>query len=286
MWNAMRAACGLAVALVSADSAWIEEKGTIHRTFQLGHPSAARRIQVDNLSGSIRVVGYEGREVEVTVEERVRAESKEKIAQARREVKLDISQQDNTVRLYVDGPFRCKCADGSISFRGWRHYGYQVSYEFQIKAPRDAGIFLKTVNEGEIKVEGVWGDYELENINGGIELLEASGSGRAYALNGRLKVVFRKNPQGESMFGSLNGPVDLLFQPDLSADLRIKTFSGKVYSDFPVTALPVRPAAGERRDGKFVYKADRFSGVRVGNGGPEITLDGFNGDIRILRREK
>src|SRR5262249_14892230 len=233
----------------------------------------------------IRVAGYDGAAVELVAYETIRGESPEKVKQARLEVKLDISRDGDTLGIYVDGPFRCHCDDrSSVNFRGWRPYGYKVRFDFELKAPRGTSLFLRNVNDGEVKVEDIAGDYDIKNINGGIEMLEASGSGRAYALNGKLKVTFQKNPQAASYFGSLNGTVDLLFQPDLSADLRVKTFNGGIYSDFPVTYLPSVSSPPARRDGKFIYKGDRFTGVRVGKGGPEIKLDGLNGNINILNR--
>lgn len=258
----------------------VEEKQAIRRTF----PSA-KRLEVDNVHGSIRVTGYDGREVQVKADETVRADSPEKLQQARKEVKLDISDDKGTVRLYVDGPFRCKCDEG-FRYREDRRLGYRVSYDFEVKVPREISIFLKTINEGKIAVDGVYGGFELENVNGGIEMLEAAGSGRVHTVNGPVKVVFRKNPASESSFRTVNGPVELHFQPDLAADLRMKIFNGGFYTDFPVTALPQRAMTSERRDGKLVYRADRYTSVRVGNGGPEIRLEGFNGDIRILKREK
>ena len=38
------------------------------------------------------------------------------------------------------------------------------------------------------------------------------------------------------------------------------------------------------RDGKFVYRSNRFTGARAGRGGPQIKLDAFNGNIRINAR--
>jgi len=40
------------------------------------------------------------------------------------------------------------------------------------------------------------------------------------------------------------------------------------------------------KDGKFIYKSNDFFGVRVGDGGPELKFDAFNGDIRILSQEQ
>jgi DUF4097 and DUF4098 domain-containing protein YvlB len=262
----------------------VEEKDTIQKSFAVSRPEAAR-IEIDNVHGVIRVTGYDGRDVQVTVRRRIEGDSPEKVEQARKEVTVDMTQQGDTVRLYVDGPFRCKCADGSVNYRGRRHYGYKVVYDFEVKAPRQASLFAHNVNDGDIHVSGIEGSYDLKNINGGIEMLDAGGSGRVYALNGDVKVTFRRNPRAESSFGSLNGQVDLFFQPDLSADLKMKTFNGEIFSDFPVSALPRTLAASERRDGKRVWKTDKFARGRVGSGGPEIELDGFNGDIRILKRQ-
>ena len=50
----------------------------------------------------------------------------------------------------------------------------------------------------------------------------------------------------------------------------------------------IRPAAApavSRDGGKFVCTSDRFTGARVGQGGPEIQMDGFNGDIHVRRRD-
>jgi len=271
----MRAALFFAAGTVLlAQEMPVEERRTIQKTL------SAKRLEVDNVNGYVHVTGYDGKEIEATVEEIVRGESKDRIADAHKDVKLDITQPSDMARMYVDGPFRCHCSDG------WRHYGYRVTYNFDIKAPLDTVVYLRTVNQGDLKVDGIAGDYDLSGVNVPVELLEASGSGRAYSVNGAVRVVFRSNPRAASTFGSLNGRVDLYFQPDLAADLRMKTFNGKFYTDFEITPLPPRQAAAERRDGKLVYRADRYTSARVGAGGPEITFDGFNGDVHILKREK
>src|SRR5262249_27597177 len=152
------------------------------------------------------------------------------------------------------------------------------------KVPENAFLYLRTVNNGGILVKNTAGDYEIRNVNGSVELEEVSGSGSAHTVNGRVNVRFRKNPLAACSFRTINGALDLDFQPGLSANLRLKPFNGAIYSDFPVTYLPAMAPVAERRDGKQVYRASRFTAVRVGNGGPEITLDGFNGTIRIRQR--
>ncbi len=227
----------------------IEQKETTQQTF-----ARAATVDVDNFDGSIQVTGANTGEIQVGVNKTIRAESKEKIQEAQRDVKLDISQSNNALRLYVDGPYRCRCGDGSINFRGSRWYGYEVSYDFVLKIPRDTNVRLRTVNHGDIKVENTSGTFDVDNVNGGVEMLEVAGSGRAYALNRPLHVTFTKNPQANSYFGSLNGLVEVAFQPDLSADLRLKTFNGGLYTDFDVKAMPAGEPTTERRNGRFVYR--------------------------------
>ena len=279
MQNRFPIVFGLFLACLPLMAADVEQNETIQKTYPL--PGAApKKVIVDNVNGSIHVTGYAGNEVRLTTHKRLRADSSETAEQARRDVKLDISQDANTVRFYVDGPFRCR--DGGVHMD--RDPGYEVKYDFELQVPHDTAIDLKTINDGEIEVEGVAGDYKVDNINGGIEMTDVSGSGKVYALNGKVKVTFRENPRAKSSFGSLNGEVRVSFQPDLSADLRFKTFNGGVYTDYDVTYLPLPAAAAERRDGKFVYKSSEWSAVRVGHGGPELSFDAFNGNIRLLNR--
>jgi hypothetical protein len=278
--NRFPIACGLIFACLPAlMAADVEQNETIQKTYPLSG-SAPKKVIVDNVNGSIQVTGYAGSEVRLVAHKRLRADSTETAEQARRDVKLDISQDANTVRFYVDGPFRCR--NGGVHMD--RDPGYEVKYDFELQVPQDTDTDLKTINDGHITLENVAGDYKVDNINGAIDMTEVSGSGKVYALNGHVKVSFRGNPRAKSSFGSLNGEVRVSFQPDFNADLRFKTFNGGVYTDYPVSYLPIPASAGERRDGKFVYKSNEWSTVRVGHGGPELSFDAFNGNIRILNR--
>jgi len=250
----------VAVTLSADGDLSVEERETIERTFP-----AAKSIDIDNADGSITLTGTDAREVKVEIHKTIRARSAEKAQEAKREVRL---------------------GDGSFNYRGSHFYGYEVSFDFTVKAPRDTNVRLRTVNHGNIRLENTAGTFDVENINGGVDLVEVAGSGHAYALNRPLKVLFSRNPAGASDFGSLNGDVEVAFRPELSADVWLKTFNGQAYTDFDVTALPSRPAVREQHDGKFVYKSHQFYGVRVGHGGPELKFDAFNGDIRIRNREK
>jgi hypothetical protein len=260
------------------------EKSEVRKTFTFTDPSATKWVELDNLNGDITVAGYAGKEVQLVVYQTFSGRTPDKIKEAREKITLDISQEKNTIKLFVDDP--CRDDSRNRRYRDERHAGFSANFDFDLKVPHETSVFLRTVNDGEIAVKEVLGDYDIENINGGIEMLEAGGSGRVYALNGEVKVVFKKNPSARSYFGSLNGDVDVTFLPDLAATFRVKTFNGEVYSDFSVTQSASIAPIREQNKGKSIYKYDRTFGVQVGKGGPEIELDAFNGDIHIIKRER
>jgi hypothetical protein len=257
-----------------------EEK--IQKSFTLpvvGHKS----LEIDNVWGSIEVIADTTDKVELTVARTNQAESKEKLERAKKEVTLDVTQEEGALKLYVNGPFRCQCDD-------CRHSrddeGYRVKMDFDVHVPRDIDIKVKTVNEGRVKVSNVNGSFVVRNVNGDIEMDNMAGSGTARTVNGPVIVSFRQNPRENSDFKTVNGNVEIRFAHDLSADFRFKTFNGGIYSDFPVTALPVHAIQAEHKGGKVVYRADRFTGARVNAGGPEIQIENLNGDIRILENHE
>ena len=253
------------------ESNWkFENRETIHRSFDVSSAATAKKLLVDNMNGFIHVNGYGGKEVQVTVEKHIRAESDEALTEAQRDVKLDMSQQGNSVRLYEDGPFRNHS-------RGDRYYGYHVDFEFEIQVPSDTELTLKGFNQ-EIQVKQVAGDFDIHGFNGGIDMQEVSGSGSVDTFNGKVQVAFSKNPARQTHFKTFNGSVDVYFQPTLDADLYFKTFHGAIYTDFEVNAL----SSGESKNGKFVYRSsNRMTAGRTGKGGPQLSFETFNGSIRL-----
>jgi hypothetical protein len=260
----------------------VQEQETIQKSFSMSG-AQHKSIEVDNVWGSIEVVGTNSDQVQLTVNKSLRAESKDKLELARKEVTLDITEQPGSLKLYVNGPFRCHCDDGC----GHREFeGYIVKMDFQLRVPRDIDIKVKTVNEGRIAVRDINGNFHAANVNGDIEINNIAGSGTAHTVNGPVKVSFRQNPHDNSDFHTVNGVVELRFAHDLAADFRFKTFNGSIFSDFPVTALPVHAMQEEHRGAKVVFRADRYTGVRVSSGGPEIKVETLNGDIRILENHE
>ena len=254
-----------------------DEHQQIAKTFNVtSSGSGGPKLLVDNVTGPIHVTGYGGSEVKVSADMHFRAETTEAMSEAKREVKLDMNQQGNFARVYLDGPFR-----KHDEYRGERYYGYNVEVSFEIQVPMSTEVILKTVNGGSLVLKNTTGDFDIRHVNGGVTLDQVSGSGSVNSVNGPLDIHFTRNPTKASSFTTVNGKIDVYFQPTVAADFSFQTLNGEIFSDFDLSPLPSAAGSVEQKEGKFIYKSKRMSGGRAGRGGPELSFKTVNGGIRL-----
>jgi hypothetical protein len=246
-----------------------------------------RTLDVRNISGFIRVEGTNDNTAQMSIHKVIRAETRADLAEAQREVRLDFVENAPRVGATVTERNGHVCGekwnDGGFDHDRPRPH-YNVRFDFTIRVPRDAALRLCTVNGGDVIVNGTRGDFDVDNVNGLIEMRQVAGSGQAHTVNGPVTVTFTANPIKTSSFKTVNGNVDVSFPDGLAADFAMKTMNGGLFTDFDAQPLANRVAApGERRNGTFVYRASEFTRVRVGGGGPEITFETLNGNVRARR---
>jgi hypothetical protein len=276
----------------------VKKSETIEKDLSFAGGTEPQMLKIDNIFGFISVSGYNGKTVQLTAQKTIRAKTNQAREDAAKEVRLDISTKGNSIDVIVDGPFR---DEGGHCNWNSRKLGYIVQYDFQVKVPFQTGLDVKTINDGDVEVSDIQGKSTIKNVNGKITVknLEGdflvhtvngrikmdgiTGSGEAHTVNGKVSVLFDKNPGSDCSFKTINGNLELDCLPGLSGDFKLKTFNGKIYSDFPATYLPSSPTKGERKEGKYVYKSGGFQSVRIGNGGPAIKMDTFNGNIIISK---
>lgn len=259
----------------------VHEEETIQKTLTLS--GSPMRVVVDNVDGYVHVTGAGGSQVRVTAHKTIRAETNSDLQEAKSEVKLEMAEKPGAVSIYYDAPWRCN-GEGRGCHGEHRHF-YNVTYDIDVEVPRSARTVVSTVNNGDIRIENTNGNFDLSNINGAIRMTGISGAGDAHTINGALTVHFAKNPSESCSFKTLNGALDVYLQSNLSADLQFKTFNGQVYSDFEVTPRATPAGDTKQQNGKFIYRSRGVRGGRVRDGGPELSFDAFNGNIRLHREQ-
>jgi Putative adhesin len=235
-------------------------------------------VVVKNIIGPIRVTGHDGNRVEMRATETVRGDLQADIERARAEMQLRTESEPGRIAFRVrpigeDGE-DCNCR------RGWD--GYSVEYDIEVRVPRGATLDVGTVNDGDVTVENVNGEFELRNVNGAVRLVGAGGSGTINTVNGDVEATFARVPNEPSSFRTVNGELDVTFPANLSAELAFHTMQGDVLTDFDVEALGQPPDV--RRDrGRFVMNTNRSSAFRVGTGGERHSFNTLNGDIYVRK---
>jgi hypothetical protein len=267
---------GFAIALNAQSRYTIEREQRVERRFTMAGTNP--RVEVSTVNGSIRLVGHAGDFVEVSVLRSIRAETEADADAAQTSAAPQFLESADGIEIHTDATLRPGCDAEPAGSR--QRTRYRVRSAVDIRVPRDTNLRLCAVSGGDIRVEGLLGDFDISHVNGSIVLVDARGSGRVVTVNGDVQGTFAAPPHDALLFKSVSGDLDATFPPTLSADLWLKTFNGGLYTDFDVTSLPAGPV-GEQRNGRIVYRANRLGGFRVGGGGPDLTFDAFNGDIRV-----
>jgi DUF4097 and DUF4098 domain-containing protein YvlB len=280
-------AAALPVGLLAQSSRYaVVDEQTITETLEFAG-GGDRLLDLRTINGSIRVEGWDGATVELSVRKRIRAESDADVADAQREVRLDFVERTARVEAVVRDADGQVCGERSEGRREWQRRRYDVTFDFTVRVPRGVGLRLCTVNGGDVLVRSTSGDFDVDNVNGRITMEDIRGSGHATTVNGGVTVSFAENPRDASSFKTVNGNVTVSFQNSFAADLKMKTFNGGLFTDFEVEpAAQPASVSTDRRNGRTVYRSNTFTVVRAGGGGPELTFDTLNGNVRVLRSEQ
>lgn len=262
----------------------VMDESTVTRTLAFA-AGGGQTLDVRNVNGFIHVEGTDDSAVQMSIRKEIRAATRDDLAEAQRDVRLDFRDGAPRVEATVTDRRGHVCGERrQDDGQRWERVRYEVRFDFTIRVPRNAALRLCTINGGDVVVNGTRGDFEVDNVNGLIAMTQVAGAGSAHTVNGAVTVSFTANPKLPSSFKSVNGNIDVSFVEGLSADFAMKTLNGGLFTDFDAQPLANSvAAAGERQSGRFVYRANEFTRVRVGNGGPEIAFETLNGNVRARR---
>jgi DUF4097 and DUF4098 domain-containing protein YvlB len=271
----------------SARDRGVSDQTSSRQTLHFAGPGP-HTLEVRAINGSITVEAYDGRDVEMTVDKSIVADTDDDLRAAQRDVRLDVSDNAADIKAIVRQPSQGTCGQkNGVWDRHWHEPSYSVKFDITLRVPRDTNVQLCTINDGNLTVSGTRGDFAIQGINGSIAMVDVAGSGDAVTINGRVTASFIAAPRGPSLFKSINGDIEVTMPDGLDAELRMKSFNGGLFTDFEVQPVATQVTAErEQRNGMTVYRSKGFTTVRAGNGGPQLTLETLNGDVRVLRRAK
>lgn len=302
---------GIAILLAAGIVPFAQQAQTDRVTVPLSNPGKPGIVEVSVMMGSIKVIGYEGKEVIVEatprdknikdyekttgipgiavapvvprppravyfVSEKDKDKEKEQKEKSAGMKRIPIENTGLTVEEENNTV--------TIEVEAWKR-----AVDLSIRVPYATSLKLEGGNLGEISVENVTGEIEVENMNGGVKLINVAGTVVANSTNGSINVVLNKvTPDKPMSFATFHGDIDVTLPADIKATLRIKSTQGEVFSDFDIAIKPV-PAKPEetakKEGGKYRIELDRSVYGTINGGGPELKLQNFSGDIYIRKKK-
>lgn len=272
----------------------------ISREFTFEKKGSQNTLMIFNINGGVKVEGYSGDKILVEIEKTIEAKTDARLATRKEELQLGVLDRADTIMLYLKGV----CGDfGKSDKNGWKmgnsRWGYSwndcnrrngdcdkgddYKMNFTIKIPRSVHLFISTVNQGDIEVTNTTGTLAAHNVNGSIKLTNISGSTIAKTINGQMDLDYSANPSGNSTYYALNGNINANFVKGLAAQLTFKSFNGDLFSSIEnITPLSVAVEKYEKGEGiHYKVNGNRY---RIGNGGPLLDFETFNGDVFLKER--
>ncbi|MCC6368470.1 MAG: DUF4097 family beta strand repeat protein [Bryobacterales bacterium] len=240
-------------------------------TVPFSDPNGPKRLTASLLRGSITVKTHASKDVTIEASGgRVRKRREPPPGMRRIDgggLGLTAEESNNTVRI--------SASPGSGA-------------DLVIYVPVDTSVKLNTVNNGNITVEGVSGEIDVNNLNGDVTVKDVSGVVVAHTLNGKLIVSLnRVLPDKTMSFSTLNGDVDVTLPADTKANVKMKSEHGDIFTDFDITLKPSspQPVQETRREGRrYRIRFDRAMYGAINGGGPEFQFTTLNGTIYIRKK--
>lgn len=225
--------------------------------------SSGGTVSIENIAGSITVIGWD-----------------------RDEVEIDGNLGNDGDRLEVHGDQGHLSIEVELDNRRRRHL---EGSDLEIRVPRRGRLEIETVSaritvsefDGQIEAESVSGSIEVRGQPRRVELSTVSsriecitdgrlGDGEFESVSGRIEFDGDLSSGGDFDFETVSGTIELRLPSGVAADFEVSTFSGTISNDF-----------GYRAEKTSRYLPSKELAFSVGGGGARVSVETLSGAIRI-----
>jgi hypothetical protein len=259
----------ITIMVMAAAIGFAQESGEL--LIPLSSPGQAATLDVSIKRGKIVVLGTNRQDVLIKYKSREQKEKKKATQEGLTRISsggLDLKAEENNNTVKV------------------RSESYSNGVDLTIEVPNKIDLRIESYNNGDIDIQQITGDLEIENYNGAISATGISGSANANTYNGGITVELLKVTNDIPMsFNTYNGDVDITLPATVKASLKLKSSRGEVYTGFEVAMSKAPPVKKTESDsGTYKVYLDDWVKGNINGGGPEFTMKNYNGDIYIRKK--
>jgi hypothetical protein len=231
----------LAAAIVALLPAALASAQDLHKTYALG---PGGQIQIQNISGDLKIVGYGGNGIVVDA---IRSGRDKDLVQVE-----DLSS-GNKIELRVRYPENGNC---------------QANVDFEVKVPANVEYNFDRLGSvsGNVLIGNVRGSIQAKSVSGDVLVKDVSGAVNASSVSGNVDVEIRVLAgTGDMKFSSVSGKVSVKAPLNGIGDVEMSSLSGSLETDFPIQVQekqfgPGRSAKGNVGGGASNLKISSISG--------------------------
>lgn len=213
----------LATALATATGVSAADAG---ERIKFSDPSKPGTLKLNLPWADVKVVGTDAAEVTIRSSLGQREEAEKPDADGFRrldtESTYELHEKNNVVTIAPAGD------DPS-----W----FSPGAEFTVEVPRNTRLSLRTQLGGDIQVAAIDGEIEVNGMNGDITLDQVSGGVVVNTMNGEVRATFARPPAKAVSITSFNGEIDVHLPTETKANLRLRTQTGSIRTNFPDSVL-------------------------------------------------
>ena len=259
--------------------------------------AADGRVEISNISGEIKVIGWSGDGVVITgtLEDGVK-ELDISSSGSRLSIEVDLERRTRnngsaylTVKIPVTADLDVETVSADISVDGvlgevdLESVSGQVEVSGEtrsLEASSVSGDVLATTTVGRAELESVSGDIIVRHATGRLEASVVSGnivieggtldSFDAETVSGSIFCAANPTDRGRFKMETMSGKIEMVVSPDVNADFYIETYSGSIKND--IGPSPTR--TDEYAPGKEL----RFT---AGSGGARVSIESFSGSVKL-----
>ncbi len=228
--------------------------------------AAGDQINIRNVSGDVRVTGYDGAAILVTGF---------KEGPDRELVQIEDRSSSNRVDVRVRYPDHCHC-NASVRFEVQvpRTINYHFDQLSSVSGDIEVTSLTGTLNvksvSGDVRVKDVTGPVSASAVSGSVRVEEVVGLVNAKSVSGDVEVAISQlEGAGKMEFSSTSGSVSVRLPAQLDAEVSMSTLSGSLICDFPLQI--------EERG----LRLGRSANGRVGSGLRTLRISSVSGSVSL-----
>jgi len=252
----------------------------------LSKPGEPVSIDVEVYRGSITLMGYKGNTIEISAKTSVYSgkdndkdlkkvkgpinknnparSSKGLKSVKSQSMRLEIEEKNNEVEISSELP--------------------NQHVDLVIKVPQRSSIEVELYKGGDINVDGVSGELELESYQG--KIIATNISGPIVAETARTDIVvsfanFAKT--SPSSLTSHMGNVDITLAKNVAANVNVQTYQGEIFSGLDKDFVVIDEIKKNKKGQKQKIVLGGMMQAKVNGGGQALSLTSYSGNLYIRK---